>query len=183
MGAILSLLYAIRHPEKVTGLALYGATFFYDGWAIPSIRYLAFLFPIVVDMLRIGRWKDFVETEPFGIKNERIRRSVSMSMLKGNSAEAGLLGNPWPSLAEFYRLSYYVRRRLSKVQTPCLVMHALEDDVASLKNARLIERTVKAPVEMVVLENSYHMITIDQQRDIVAQRSVDFFNRLIHPIS
>ncbi len=178
MGSVLSMMYAIEHPDKVDGLALYGTTFFYDGWAIPATGRLAFLLPIF-DRLGIGRKKMFMETHPFGIKNERIRRSISGSMLGGDSAAAGLPGNPWPSLAEFYRLSRYVQRRLHEVRVPCLAVHAKEDDVASLRNVALIEKRVSAPVETVVLDNSYHMVTVDQQRDVLAARSVAFFNRVV----
>ena len=177
MGAVLSLKYGIEHPEKVSGLALYGTTFFYDGWSIPLVGRLSFLLPIF-DRLGIGKKKSFVETFPFGIKNERIRRSISKKMLAGDSAAAGLAGNPWPSLAEFYRLSRNVQRNLRQVRTPCLVLHAREDDVASLRNAQLIERRVSAPVETVVLDDSYHMITVDQQRDIVIGKSISFFKRI-----
>ncbi len=177
MGAVLSLKYAIEHPDKVSGLALYGTTFFYDGWSIPLVGRLSFLLPIF-DRLGIGRKRSFIETFPFGIKNERIRRSVSKKMLSGDSAAAGLAGNPWPSLAEFYRLSRKVQRNLRAVHTPCLVLHAREDDVASLRNAQLIERRVSAAVETVVLDDSYHMITVDQQRDLVIGKTISFFKRL-----
>ncbi|HEX5125265.1 MAG TPA: alpha/beta fold hydrolase [Rhodocyclaceae bacterium] len=177
MGAVLSLKYAIEHPDKVSGLALYGTTFFYDGWSIPAIARLSFLLPIL-DRMGIGKKNSFVETFPFGIKNERVRRSISKRMLSGDSAAAGLAGNPWPSLAEFYRLSRNVQRNLARVRTPCLVMHAREDDVASLRNAHLIERRVSAPVETVVLDDSYHMITVDQQRDVVIEKSAGFFKKI-----
>jgi carboxylesterase len=71
-----------------------------------------------------------------------------------------------------------VRRQLRSIQTPCLVMHAVDDDVASLKNVRQIVRGVRGPVETVLLENSYHMITVDQERDKVIDRSTRFFNEV-----
>ncbi len=178
MGAVLALEYAIRHGQKVSGVALYGTTFFYDGWAIPKVGRLAFLLPWF-DRLGIGRKRSFVETFPYGIKNARIRRAISTKMLAGDSASAGLAGNPWPALAEFYRLSRCVQRRLHQVHTPCLVIHARDDDVASLANAQLIEKRVSAPVETIVLDNSYHMITVDQQKDEVIEHSADFFQRVI----
>lgn len=176
MGAVLALKYAIDHPQNVNGLLLYGTTFFYDGWAIPAVSRLAFLLPFL-DMLGIGREQSFVETFPYGIKNERVRRFITGKMFSGDSAAAGLTGNPWPSLAEFYRLSRLVQRELNQVKAPCLVMHAREDDIASLRNAHLIEKRVSAPVETVVLDNSYHMITVDQQKDEVIEHSARFIQR------
>lgn len=178
MGSVLSIKYAIEHPEKVSGLGLYGTTFFYDGWSIPAVGRLSFLLPIF-DRLGIGRKKAFIETFPYGLKNERLRRSVSEKMLSGDSEAAGLPGNPWPSLAEFYRLSHDVQRNLHRVTAPALAMHAREDDVASLRNAQLIQRKTSGPVETVVLTDSYHMITVDQEKDQVVARSADFFKRVV----
>ncbi len=75
-----------------------------------------------------------------------------------------MLANPWPSLAEFYRLVSRVRRELPRVRTPCLTVHAVEDDIASARNARIVSSRIGGPVESVWLDDSYHMITIDRQR-------------------
>jgi len=128
--------------------------------------------------LGFGHRRKFHECFPYGIKDERIRHRIAGSMLNGDSAAAGLPGNPWPSLAEFYRLSFRVRQQLHGIRTPCLVMHAVDDDVASLKNVRMIVRGVRGPVETVLLENSYHMITVDQERDQVIERSARFFSEV-----
>jgi Esterase/lipase len=72
-----------------------------------------------------------------------------------------------------------VRRRLRSVRTPCLVVHSSHDDIASLRNVALIERNVAGPVETVLLDDSYHMVSVDQQRDVVVASSVDFFSRVV----
>lgn len=177
MGALLALKLAADRPDIVDGLGLYGTTFTYDGWTIPWIGKLSFLLPLVVS-LGFGRHRKFHECFPYGIKDERIRQRIAGSMLSGDSAAAGLPGNPWSSLAEFYRLSWRVRRQLHNVRTPCLVIHAKDDDVASLNNVRTVVRGVSGPVETVLLENSYHMITVDQERDLVIQRTSRFFNEV-----
>jgi len=179
MGALLALKLAADHPDKVDGLGLYGTTFVYDGWTIPWIGKLSFMLPLVCS-LGFGHGMKFHECFPYGIKDERIRQRIAGSMLSGDSAAAGLPGNPWPSLAEFYRLSFRVRQQLKSVRTPCLVVHAKDDDVASLKNVRMVVRGVSGPVETVLLENSYHMITVDQERNQVIERTTRFFNQVAH---
>jgi carboxylesterase len=178
MGALLALKLAADRPDEVDGLGLYGTTFVYDGWTIPWIGRLSFLLPLVVG-LGFGHQRKFHECFPYGIKDERIRQRIASSMLSGDSSAAGLPGNPWPSLAEFYRLSFLVRRQLPTIRTPCLVVHAVDDDVASLKNVRMIVRGVRGPVETVLLEDSYHMITVDKERDLVVERSARFFNEVV----
>lgn len=179
MGAVLAIKYAIEHPDKVDGLGLYGTTFFYDGWSIPwEGRHLTFLFPIFM-ALGIGRRKRFVETYPYGIKNERLRQVISSKMLAGDSEAAGLPGNPWPSLEQFYRLSADVQKNLHRVHTPAIAVHAREDDVASLANVHIIERRFGGPVETVILTNSYHMVTVDQEKATLVDRSAHFFSRIV----
>lgn len=61
------------------------------------------------------------------------------------------------------------------MRAPCLVAHSSHDDVASLRNVRVVERGVNAPVETLLLDNSYHMVTVDQERGKLIERSAAFF--------
>ncbi|HKE49715.1 MAG TPA: alpha/beta fold hydrolase [Rhodanobacteraceae bacterium] len=177
MGAILALKLAIDRPDEVDGVGLYGTTFFHDGWATPTIGRLSFLLPLGI-RLGIGRNKVSMESPPYGIKDERIRNRVVDAMLAGDSQAGGLAGFPWPSLAEFQRLSVHVRSRIGRVRAPCIAVHSSDDDIASLKNVRIVERGVRAPVETVLLDDSYHMVTVDRQRGELIERSAAFFRRV-----
>ncbi|HVT33765.1 MAG TPA: alpha/beta fold hydrolase [Rhodanobacteraceae bacterium] len=177
MGAILALELAIERPRDVSGVGCYGTTFFHDGWATPAIGRLSFLLPLGM-RLGIGRTRTSMESPPYGIKDERIRERIVAAMASGDSQAAGLAGFPWPSLAEFQRLSAHVRRRIGRVRAPCVVVHSSDDDIASLRNVRIIEHGVRAPVETVLLDDSYHMVTIDRQRGELIERSAAFFRRV-----
>jgi carboxylesterase len=175
MGSVLALHLAASQPKRIAGLALYGTTLKYDGWAIPPIARLAFLLPMVT-RLGIGHARRFEECFPHGIKDERIRARIVAFMRSGQSGGGGLLGNPWPSLAEFYRLARRVRRELPRIHTPCLTIHAVEDDIASASNARTVAKKLAGRVESVWLKDSYHMVTVDRQRQIVVDKSAHFFS-------
>ncbi|WP_201315566.1 alpha/beta fold hydrolase [Dyella sp. EPa41] len=177
MGAVLALKLAADHPDWVKGVGVYGATFKYDGWATPWYGKFSFLLPLI-DSLGIGRNWMVHEKEPYGLRDERLRQQISSLMLGGDSAAAGLPGNPWPSLAEMYKMAAVVRRDLPKVNAPCLIAHATEDDIASIENAYLVERSVSGPVETLWLEDSYHMITIDRERRLLIDRSAAFFQQI-----
>ena len=80
------------------------------------------------------------------------------------------------------RLIRSVRRLLPLVNTPTLVMHASEDDVASPRTPKLIQSHLGTPeVEIRWFHDSYHMITIDNEKDAVANTAVDFLNRRMKP--
>jgi carboxylesterase len=179
MGAVLALKLAVERPEQIDGLGLYGVSFRYDGWSIPRIsRWSACLLPLARP-LGIGRHRRFLEQPPYGIKDERLRNFIFERMSGGDSVAAGLIGNPWYSLADMYQLCGIVRRELPLVRVPAIVIHAANDDIANVRNAQLVVDRIDAPSELVLLENSYHMITIDRERNVVSGRSADFFDRVV----
>jgi carboxylesterase len=178
MGALLALKLAADRPAQIAGVGVYGATFRYDGWSIPRLARLSFLLPLL-KKLGIGRNRSFMEQPPYGIRDERLRAQVSSAMLGGDSAAAGLPGNPWYSLAEMHALAARVRSQLPQVTAPCLVAHASNDDVASIKNAELVVQRVAAPTELLLLQDSYHMITIDKERRTLIAHSAAFFEGII----
>jgi carboxylesterase len=179
MGALLALKLAADRPAQVHGVGAYATMFRHDGWSMPLFTRLCFLLP-VFKALGVGRRRSFTERPPYGIKDEHLRGRIVAKMQSGNSAEAGLPGNPWYAVAEMYVLSAAVRRQLRDIRSPCLVVHATQDDVASVRNAALIARRVhQASVETVLLDDSYHMVTIDRQRRTVIRRSVAFIDRVV----
>ncbi|MBJ7262564.1 MAG: alpha/beta fold hydrolase [Burkholderiaceae bacterium] len=164
MGALLALKLAADRPEDVAGVGALSPTFHYDGWSIPVYTRLAFLLPLF-RALGIGRQRSFYEQPPYGIKDVLIRNKISAQMHAGNSAAAGLPGNPWYSVIELRALSRHVRKLLPTIHAPCLVVHAIDDDIASLRNnAQLICDKVQGHVDSLWLNNSYHLITIDRER-------------------
>jgi len=47
-----------------------------------------------------------------------------------------------------------------------------------VRNVELLQRHAAADVKTVLLEDSYHMITVDRERDVVIDRPVEFFASL-----
>ena len=179
MGAVLALKLAAEQGDRIAGVGVYGPTFRYDGWSIPLYaRRLNFL---LTWFKRFKLFQDrcFDEQPPYGLKNERLRARVAASMMSGDSTEAGLASNPWPALAEMVLLAREVRKDLPRVTSPCLILHAAEDDIADVRNARLVADKVRGPVSFSLLHDSYHLITIDQERQQVIERSVAFFQDIL----
>lgn len=178
MGAVLALNYASDHPHKVKGILAYSPTFHYDGWTIPKFsHFLSSTILYITGWTGIGKRLMFNEKPPYGIKNEVLRRKIVNSMNSGDSSEAGLPGNPWASLYQVKKLSAHVKKKLINVTAPCLALHSNNDDIAHHRNAELIREKINGKTDLVLLENSYHMITIDNDRAEVINRSIDFMNQ------
>ena len=169
MGALMALHLAHNRPREVDGLALFAPTLRLDGWSMPWYSALLRLIRPSPVELNIN----LTERPPYGIKNKRVRGFVLQHMQSG-TAEAGTFATPARSFAHFNSFASVVRRELGKIKTPTLIVHPREDDIASLKNAMVLQRRLGGLVELLVLDDSYHMITLDQQRHLVVERALGF---------
>lgn len=174
MGAVLALRVAASRPDLVDGLLLFAPTFVYDGWAMPWYR---FLLKLLIDT-PIGRNYSFMERHPFGLKDERIRARVVRAMTEGaasgDSGEAGLLGTPSQAVRQLWRLCDATTPSLPGIAAPAFLVHARDDDLASLANAERVMRTLGGRVEALILEDSYHLVTIDRQAPLAIARAIAF---------
>jgi carboxylesterase len=50
--------------------------------------------------------------------------------------------------------------------------------MSSLKNSEYLQRHLRGTVSTVVLDDSYHIVTVDRQRDIVIEASAAFATNL-----
>ena len=179
IGALLSLALAAERPREVAGLSLLSTTLFYDGWSIPWYR---FLMPLWFHT-PVRHLYSFTEQEPYGIKNPQIRRRIARAMSRGFS-EAGAARISTDHVYQATRLSQHVMEKLPSIKAPALVVHAIDDETASPKNADYIMKHLGSPVKRrVMLGNSYHMVTMDNERDAVAAEVNHFFQANIHAIA
>ena len=75
-GGILSLILAARRPDQVSGLLLYAPTLRLDGWAIPR----SFSLFKLVTQRWVAHFFHFSDIEPYGIKDERVRKLAFAAM-------------------------------------------------------------------------------------------------------
>jgi len=174
MGAVMALHLAAKHGQEISGLLLYGTTLWYDGWSIP---WYSFLWKPLINT-PIGRNYTFMEKYPYGIKDERLRKRVVQNMLAGNSADAGLAGMPACGVRQLWKLVAAVKKELPSIFAPALILHAREDDMSSVRNAYYVARHLAGPVDISLLDDCYHMITVDRQREEVVSRSIEFLRRI-----
>ncbi len=175
IGAVLALSVAEEASEEISGLSLLATTLFYDGWSIPWYRF----------MLPFGYYTPFrylytyKEREPFGLKNEQLRRWVAREMSHKTSSIADASNLTLPAIHEAELLIKSVKRNLLKVTVPALIIHAVEDDVSTPRSADFVVNHIGSnKVQKILLHDSYHIITMDNERELVADETIKFFNNL-----
>ncbi len=173
-GAVLSLHLAANRPDDVQGVACYAPTIWLNGWGVP---WFARLFRLVHHKW-FANLIQFTECEPYGIKDKRLREMVIEALHSGDPSQAGMYSTPGGPMLEYRWLVDIVRKQLPSIKQPTLILHPREDDRADLGNAFYLQRKLGGPVDMTVLDDSYHIVTIDRQRDVVADRTVGFVDRV-----
>jgi carboxylesterase len=172
-GAVLSLLLAANHPSKVRALALYTPTLWLNGFQIPWYMHLFRLVPIK----SIANCVRFPTPHQFGIKDPRIRQFVSKA-LKSEGWSGAPVSTPGGTLLERRRLMKAAKRALPRIGQPALIIHPREDEYAALDNASYLQSNLAGDVDLVVLDDSYHMVTIDRQRHVVLERTAAFVEHI-----
>ncbi len=173
-GAMLALRLAAHHPERIGGIMLFAPTLWPNGWAIP---WYFNLFRVVRERFT-ARLFHFRQRAPYGIKDERIRKFVIERFTAEDRPVEDLFGRGGGLVYQFRRLVSDVKRKLGTIEKPALIMHPRYDDQSDLSNAFQLQRKLSGMVESVILDDCYHMITLDRQRHVVVERAVEFVDRL-----
>lgn len=170
-GASMGIILAHHFPE-MRGLALYAITLKCNGWAVSKF---SFMLPLLLKIPLFRNHYHFQEAPPYGIKNEQLRERIVLKLESGDSSAAGHTNTPGIILREILRLAGEAKRVMPSTQVPALLVHAREDDVTDISNSRYVERHYGGKTEFIQLEESYHLVTIDQERQRVAEATARFF--------
>jgi carboxylesterase len=82
---------------------------------------------------------------------------------------------PVPPLKEFMAIMRVTDDLLPAITAPVLVLQSLEDHVVPPENGpHILERLGGTDKELVRLENSYHVATLDNDKELIAERTVRF---------
>jgi carboxylesterase len=170
-GSMVALRLAREQAQSVRGLLLFAPTLWPNGWTIPWY----FHFFKLVRQKWFARLFYLRQRAPYGIKDDRIRNFVFDSV---DRPIEDLFGRGGGLVFEFLRLARDVKKGLGQIKQNAIIFHPRFDDQSDLSNAQLLQRRMAGMVETVVLEDSYHMVTLDKQRNIVVDRAVEFAQRL-----
>lgn len=171
-GGAIGLELCAAFPE-IRGAAVYSMLFEYDGWNMPKIT-LGAPFIQAVANLPLVRQISFVQPHPYGLKDVRLQGLAANAL---QSLIPGALDRmPLGSMYQLYRLARHVEKVAPQVRAPVLIVHAREDDLSALRNAYRLRAALGGPSEMVVLEDSYHMVHVDKEHTGVGELTGSFFD-------
>lgn len=161
MGALLSVLLAARHPERVHGLALMAPAMRFQD---PAMRFLRAVQRLPFELLR-----PWVPKSGSDLESESERQSTPV-----------LPAFPTARLRDLWSIQDKARKALSLVRASTLVAMAKNDHVVHLDGARELVRGLSAApsVRFIQLERGYHVMTRDLGRELLISEVGEFFDRL-----
>ncbi|MCM3707763.1 MULTISPECIES: alpha/beta hydrolase [Cytobacillus] len=159
----------------VTGLSMGGTLTLYMAEKYPEIKGII---PInaaieIPDMAAAASLEDvrFLDAIGSDIKNPDIK-------------ELAYEKTPVKSLGEINELMKKVKAELDKITCPALIFVSKEDHVVPPSNSQEIYSGIQsAAKEIVTLDNSYHVATLDNDQDIIIERTLLFLKRVLETSS
>ncbi|MBI3440260.1 MAG: alpha/beta fold hydrolase [Proteobacteria bacterium] len=183
VGGALALHLAHQEKGRIDKVVIYAPALDYDGWNQPYWSRGARIFKDLLIRIPSVRNTNFKETHPFGVRDDRIRRLI---VENPESLEGVLPYFPARSLYQNYRLNDVLKKELPKINVPTLLIHAKDDDVSHPRNSYAIQKQHGGSCDVVLLEDSYHMIHVDRERHKVAELTGQFFGvpekQVTHPL-
>ncbi|MGS1105440.1 alpha/beta hydrolase [Achromobacter anxifer] len=171
LGALLAVELCKRESHTRGALVSLSAPVFLDGWSTPwyrAVRYLAYRLPGLRRRIRVR------EEDPYGVKSELVRAFIKAGFARGDGFHYQWV--PLACVRQVDRLRGMVRQGLERMRCPTLIMHAEEDELTSPRSARFLERRIPQST-VVMLQDSYHMICVDQERERVMRNVLGFLGK------
>ena len=171
LGAVIAL-YLAEHNDDITGIVALSTTLFLDGFCIPwTICLLPFALSTIIRF-----YYTFPEDDSYGVKNERTRKSLAKLTAK---ADIGMDNYPLNCVGALLKLSKNVRCNLKKVTCPVLCIHSKYDNLSSTKSAKVVLKGISSEIkEYVELNDSYHMVLYDNEKEFVMNTAKEFLDKL-----
>jgi carboxylesterase len=161
MGAVLAARLAADQGEAVAGTVMLSPAFFLPLWVRGPLKALAAFGPLADRIYLRGKGSDI---------HDAAARDLHPS--------ASLM--PLSAVIELLKLSAAVRPRLNRVMQPTLVIHSRRDHTCPMRRNVdfVLNHLGSAQKRAVILEESFHVITVDSEKERVASEVTDFVGAL-----
>ena len=153
MGGTLTLYTAAKHPEVIRGAIPINGTVQIDN----------------PDLAALALDSAMPETVP----------GIGSDIKAPGVIELAYAQVPVPAIRQVYVLAAVTRDLLPRVKCPTLVIQSREDHVVNPRNGPRIVRLLGANrVELLWLDNSYRVATLDNDKALIAQRTTAFIQSI-----
>jgi carboxylesterase len=100
--------------------------------------------------------------------------AVGNDVASPGATELAYESTPVAPLLSMFDAVAEIAAGLGKVECPVLLMNSPQDHVVPPPSSDLVAERVSGPVERVTLDRSYHVATLDYDKDEIERRAVEF---------
>lgn len=159
MGALLALKLGADPRAGVEGLALLSPAL---KLSMSGLPWLTPIFPLILAVAG-HRYRYLPKKNGRDIADPRAR-----------AASRNYPQLPLRGIAQLVKLQQQVRRLLPQVHQPALIIHARQDHTCPLVNVEILRRHLAGPVRTRLLDHSYHVVSVDVEKEEVADEVARF---------
>ena len=150
LGGGLALYLAAEHPEISGNILINHASVFTDPsfWFVPIIKKIV---PSV--------------------------KAIASDIADPSQKEIAYSRTPTAGVHEMLKMLKVMRSKLKEITTPTIIFKSRQDHVIPIKSAiYTYDKLPNKSNELVWLEKSYHVATLDYDKDLICEKSLEFIN-------
>ncbi|HEX4820166.1 MAG TPA: alpha/beta fold hydrolase [Acidimicrobiales bacterium] len=164
-----------RVPGKVvvTGLSMGGSLTGWLGTRHPEVAGLAFVNAAisVPEEMRAG-------VQALLDAGEEYMDGIGSDIADPESTESAYQQTPLKPLLSLLEVEQAILPDLGNITCPSLIITSRQDHVVPPENSDVLAGKVAGPVERIWLDRSYHVATLDYEKDVIEAAIVDFARRV-----
>ena len=100
--------------------------------------------------------------------------AIASDIADPSQTELAYDATPIAPVIEMVRAQQDLFDRLGDITCPVLICNSPQDHVVPPVSSDLLAERVSGPVERVTLERSYHVATLDHDKDLIFERAIEF---------
>ncbi len=112
---------------------------------------------------------------------DEVAPGIGSDIAMEGAVESAYPGLPLRAALSLFAAAAEVEAELASVTCPVLVFTSVQDHVVDPRSSELLVAEAKGPVEQVKLDRSFHVATLDYDRDEIEARTVEFVSGVLPP--
>lgn len=151
MGGLLTLYLAEQHPE-LKGIIILNPALILNDWRLPLLPMLRFVL--------------------------KATKTIGADLKDPDADEITYDYTPTNGVYEMTKLQKIVKKYLNVINQPTLIFKSRTDHVVPTINAPYIYNHISSTDKNLIwLENSYHVVPLDYDKDLVCQKTIEFIKK------
>ena len=112
---------------------------------------------------------------------ETVSPGIGSDIADPDAHESAYEGTPLACALSLFEALDELQPLLGDITSPLLLMTSTEDHVVEPASSDHLAASVSGPVERVTLERSYHVATLDHDKELIAERTIAFVRKVTAP--